>query len=165
MWCHRKIMRLSWLEKISNERVLYMVGMERSLLVTIRRGQLQFVGHVVRKEGFEKLVLERNINGKRQRGRQRLKYLEGLALTVLVSDTWRQRQTLTRHLRRRYPICYIKISKRIRDDTSFPSAERPFQVLAPLKEKQFWRVFELSLVVSNLLLSSLNTLGFHGALW
>ena len=110
-------------------------------------------------------MLEKNINGKRQSGRQCLKYLEGLALTVLVSGTWRQRQTLTRHLRRRYPICYIKILKRIRDDTSFPSVERPFQVLAPLKEKQFWRVFELSLVVSNLLLSSLNTLGFHGALW
>ena len=49
MWCYRKMMRLSWLEKISNERVLYTVGMERSLLVTIRRGQLQLVGHVVRK--------------------------------------------------------------------------------------------------------------------
>ena len=82
MWCHRKMMRLSWLKKISNERLLYMVSMERSLLVTIRSRQLRFVGHVVRKGGLEKLVLEEKINGKRQRGRQRLKYLEGLALTA-----------------------------------------------------------------------------------
>ena len=36
----------------------------------------------MRKGGLEKLVLEGKINGKRQRGRQRLKYLEGLALTA-----------------------------------------------------------------------------------
>ena len=59
-----------------------MVGMEGSLLVTIRRMQLRFVGHVVRKGGLEKLVIEGKINGKRQRGRQRLKYVEGLALTA-----------------------------------------------------------------------------------
>ena len=41
---------------ILNERVLDMVGMERSLLVAIRRRQLRFVGHVVRK-GLEKLAV------------------------------------------------------------------------------------------------------------
>ena len=35
--------------------------------------------------------------------------------------------------------------KLVRDDASFPSAERPFQALAPLKEKHFWPVFELFL--------------------
>ena len=78
------------------------VGMERSLLVVIRRRQLQFVGQVVRKGGLEKLMLEVKIGGKRQRGRQGLRYLEGLELaagcgvldilggqaSVLVSDTW-----------------------------------------------------------------------------
>ena len=66
LWCYRKMMRLS-----------YMVGMERSLLNTIRRRELRFVGHVMRTGGLEKLVLEGKING-----RQRLKYLEGLALTA-----------------------------------------------------------------------------------
>ena len=82
MWCYRKVMRLSWLKKISNERVVYMVGLERSLLVIMRRRKLRFVGHVVRKGGLEKLVLEGKINGKRQKGRLRLKYLGGLALTA-----------------------------------------------------------------------------------
>ena len=58
---------------------MYPMGMERRLLVAIRRRQLKFAGHVIRKGGLEKLVLEGKINGKRQRGRQRLKYLEGLA--------------------------------------------------------------------------------------
>ena len=42
-------------------------------------------------------------------------------------------------------ICYIHFLKIVRDDASFPSTERPFQVLAPLKEKHFWPVFELFL--------------------
>ena len=57
---------------------MYPMGMARRLLVAIRRRQLKFAGHVIRKGGLEKLVLEGKINGKRQRGRQRLKYLDGL---------------------------------------------------------------------------------------
>ena len=42
-------------------------------------------------------------------------------------------------------ICYIQFSKIVRDDASFRSTERPFRVLAPLKEKHFRPVFELFL--------------------
>ena len=42
-------------------------------------------------------------------------------------------------------ICYIHFVKIVRDDASFPAEERPFQVLAPRKEKHFWPVFELFL--------------------
>ena len=70
IWHYHKMTRSSWFNKISNECVLYIMGMERSLLVTIRRRQLRFVGHVVRKVGLEKLVLIGKINGKRQRGAQ-----------------------------------------------------------------------------------------------
>ena len=55
------------MKKISNEHVLDMVGIERSLLVAIRR-QLRFVGHVVRKGGWEQLVLDGKISGNRERG-------------------------------------------------------------------------------------------------
>ena len=41
-------------------------------------------------------------------------------------------------------LCKIFL-KLARDDVSFPSAERSFQALAPLKEKHFWPVFELLL--------------------
>ena len=65
---YRRIMRISWVKKLSNEKVLQMVKMEVSLPITIRKRQLNFVGHVVRKEGLEKLVQEGKIKG-RQRGR------------------------------------------------------------------------------------------------
>ena len=42
-------------------------------------------------------------------------------------------------------ICYTHIFKIVRDAASFRLTERPFQVLAPLKEKHLWSVFELFL--------------------
>ena len=42
-------------------------------------------------------------------------------------------------------ICYVHFLQRVRDDASFRPTERLFQVLAPLKEKHFWQVFELFL--------------------
>ena len=44
MWYIRRIMRISWTEKKSNEEVMEMAGFERSLLKTTRKRQLQFLG-------------------------------------------------------------------------------------------------------------------------
>ena len=82
MWCYRRMMRISWVKKISNKCVLKIVGMERDLLVTIRKRQLKFVGHIMRKGGLEKLVLEGKVAGTRQRGRRRLNFIGGLASAV-----------------------------------------------------------------------------------
>ena len=45
---------------------------------TIRKWQLQFLGHVLREDGLENLCLTGKIEGKRARGRQREKYMDGL---------------------------------------------------------------------------------------
>ena len=82
MWFYRRMMRISWVKKWSNEKVLQIEEIERRLTVTVRKRQLSFVGHIVRRDSLERLVLEEKIKGKRQRGRQRMKFLEDLALTV-----------------------------------------------------------------------------------
>ena len=51
-------------------------------MVTVRQRQLRFVGHVVRKGGLEKLVLEGKIDVRISRGRKRQNYMEGLALAA-----------------------------------------------------------------------------------
>ena len=53
------------------------VEMRRDLLNTIRKGQLKFAGHVMRKGGLKKLVLEREIAGRPQGGRRRLNFMGG----------------------------------------------------------------------------------------
>ena len=50
------MLRISWTKKLSNEKVLEVVNKERSLLVTIRKRQLNFMGHIMRKNVLEKLI-------------------------------------------------------------------------------------------------------------
>ena len=74
----RKIMRILWTEKKSNEEVMEMAGYKRSLLKATRKRQLQFLGHINRVDGLEKQILRRTICGTKSRGRQRTKYTDSL---------------------------------------------------------------------------------------
>ena len=69
MWCYRKILRLSWTEKVTNEGVLKRVRKERTLMKRIRKRQLEFLGHVMRNQKLENITVTRKIEGKRSRGR------------------------------------------------------------------------------------------------
>ena len=79
MWYLRRIMKISWTEKRSNEEVMEMAGYKRSLLKVIRKRQLNFFGHMIRKDGLEKQLLCGKINGVKSRGRQRTKYTDSLS--------------------------------------------------------------------------------------
>ena len=74
MWRWKRMLRISW-TKITNEKVLALAGIKRSLMETIRKRQLTFVGHIIRENGLERLCLEGKIEGRKARGRQRLTYL------------------------------------------------------------------------------------------
>ena len=78
MWFLRRILKISWTEKKSNQEVLEMANKERSMLKTIRKRQMKFMGHVYRKGGMEHLSMTGKIEGKRSRGRQRLTYVDSL---------------------------------------------------------------------------------------
>ena len=87
MWFWRKMMRISWTEKLTNEVVLEKVGSERQLSTTIRKRQWRFVGHELRREGgIEKNILEAEMTRKRARGRQRLKMLDWIMERYRVKD-------------------------------------------------------------------------------
>jgi len=78
MWFIRRLLRISWTEKKTNEEVLQQAGLQRTLMKTIRKRQLEFFGHANRKEGLEKLVLCGKIEGKKGRGRPRLSFMDSL---------------------------------------------------------------------------------------
>ena len=69
MWYIRRIMRISWTEKKSNQAIMEMVVYKRSLLKTVSKRQLQFCGHINRADGIEKQILSRKICGIKSRGR------------------------------------------------------------------------------------------------
>ena len=68
MWYNRRMLRLSWTKKLMNEEVLKRVGKERKLMKRIRKRQLEFLGHIVRKEKLENLTVTEKIEGKEVEG-------------------------------------------------------------------------------------------------
>ena len=63
-------MKIWWKEYRNNEEVLGMINSERMLVEMIRRRKLSYFGHLVRRDGIQRLLLDGKINGKRSRGRQ-----------------------------------------------------------------------------------------------
>ena len=70
-----KMLRISWKDRVTNDEVYRHMGTGKVLLGDIVRRQLSFVGHVLRKEVLEQLVVTVFVDGKRARGRQRETFL------------------------------------------------------------------------------------------
>ncbi|GFN78083.1 LINE-1 retrotransposable element orf2 protein [Plakobranchus ocellatus] len=79
MWFLRRMLRIPWTAKKTNERVLNEANKRRSLVRTIRKRQATFLGHVIRRGKLEHLVTTGKFEEKRSRGRQREKIMDGLA--------------------------------------------------------------------------------------
>ena len=78
MWFLRRILRVSWTERKTNEEVMCEAEYKRSILNTIYSRQLKFFGHVMRRNTLEKCLMLGKIIGKKSRGRQRTKFTDGL---------------------------------------------------------------------------------------
>ena len=78
MWIWRRMERVSWSEKKTNEQVLREVREERSFLEKVVKRKKNWIGHIVRGEGLLKHVMEGRMEGKRGRGRPRLGMISDL---------------------------------------------------------------------------------------
>src|SRR6218665_3079807 len=78
MWIWRKMQRISWTEKKSNESVRMEIGIEEdeTLQQTALRRKLGFFGHVMRSAGLEKRMMLAHGDGRRRRGRPRRKWMD-----------------------------------------------------------------------------------------
>ena len=70
MWFLRRLLRVSWKDRETNESVLQRAGLGRQLLAEVKKIQMKFFGHLIRKDGIENLVVTGKIEGKRAQGRQ-----------------------------------------------------------------------------------------------
>ncbi|KAG1674653.1 hypothetical protein GQR58_015022 [Nymphon striatum] len=70
--------RVSWTEKKSNKEVLGMLEVERQLLNIVKKRKLNYFGHIKRHETIQRNTLEGKVEGKRARGRQRLKWEDSI---------------------------------------------------------------------------------------
>ena len=79
MWCFRRIGRISWKDKVTNQAVLQKLGTERNLLKSIKQRQLRYYGHIKRQNGFLCEALEGKLEGKRPRGRPRTNWMGNIS--------------------------------------------------------------------------------------
>ncbi|GFR63281.1 endonuclease-reverse transcriptase [Elysia marginata] len=95
MWFFRRMLRVPWTARKTNEEVLKETETTRSFINRIRRRQAKFVGHIMRREGLENLITTGRMEGKKSRGRQREKMLDGMTswmgtkrVTDALSEAW-----------------------------------------------------------------------------
>ena len=79
MWLYRRMLKIPWVDHISNEQVLQRAGAKREMMTRIRQKQLRFLGHTMREQQLESLCLVGKVEGRRGRGRPRIKFVDGLA--------------------------------------------------------------------------------------
>ena len=80
MWCYRRILNVTWMEKRTNDSILTEINPKERLLVFIRRRKLNYFGHVARGSAGElsKTILEGKVQGKRPRGRPRTTWFDNI---------------------------------------------------------------------------------------
>ena len=69
MWCYRRLLQISWTDRITNEEVLQRINCQERLLNTLNARKLTFIGHILRSNGLDKRLLTGMVLGNRGRGR------------------------------------------------------------------------------------------------
>ena len=98
MWCCRRVLRISWTEKITNEEVLEKINCEKRLINILDSRKLTFIGHQLRK-GYtlEKILLLGSVYGKRLRGRPQTRLSDNIkeiwGLTMVETERKAQERT------------------------------------------------------------------------
>ena len=79
LWCWRRLLRVPWTARRSNQSILKEIIPEYSLEGLMQNLKLQYFGHLMRRVGsLEKTLMLGGIGGRRRRGRQRMRWLGGI---------------------------------------------------------------------------------------
>ena len=79
LWCWRRLLRVPWTARISNQSILKEISLEYSLEGLMLKLKLQYFGHLMwRIESLEKTLMLEKIEGRRRRRWQRMRWLDGI---------------------------------------------------------------------------------------
>ena len=86
LWCWRRLLRVPWTARRSNQSILKEISLEYSLEGLMLKLKLQYFGHLMRRtNSFEKTLMPGKIEGGRRRGWQRMRWLDGITDSVNMS--------------------------------------------------------------------------------
>ena len=85
-WCWRRLLRLPWTARRSNQSILKEMNPEYSLEGPMLKLKLQYFGHLMgRADSLEKTLMLGKIEGRRKRGQQRMRWLDGITDSIYMS--------------------------------------------------------------------------------
>ena len=85
-WCWRRLLRVPWTARRSNQSILKEISPKYSLQGLMLKLKLQYFGHLIqRADSFEKTLMLGKIEGGKRRGRQRMKWLDGITDSMDMS--------------------------------------------------------------------------------
>ena len=83
LWCWRRLLRILWTARRSNQLILKDINLEYSLEELMLKLKLQYFGHLMQRlDLLEKTLILGEIEGRRRRGRQRMRWLDGITNSV-----------------------------------------------------------------------------------
>ena len=83
LWCWRRLLRVPWTARRSNQSILQVISPGCSLEGLMLKLKLQYIGHLMqRADSFEKTLMLGKIEGRRRRGRQRMRWSDGITDTM-----------------------------------------------------------------------------------
>ena len=86
LWCYRRLLRVPWTARRSNQSILKEISPEYSLEGLMLKLKLQYFGHLMwRTDSFEKTLMQGRIEGARRRGWQRMGWLDGITNSMDMS--------------------------------------------------------------------------------
>ena len=86
LWCWRRLLRVPWTARRSNQSILKEISPGISLEGMILKVKLQYFGHLMgRVDSLEKILMLGGIEGRRRRGRQRMRWLDGITDSMDLS--------------------------------------------------------------------------------
>ena len=93
LWCWRRLLRVPWTASRSNESILKEISPDYSLEELMLKLKLQYFGHLMRRtDSLEKTLKLGKIEGRRRRGRQRMRWLNGITdsmgMSLSISRSW-----------------------------------------------------------------------------
>ena len=86
LWCWRRLLRVPWTARRSNQSILKEISPGCSLEGLMLKLKLQYFGHLMqRADSFEKTLMLGKIEGRRRRGQQRMRWLDGITNSMDMS--------------------------------------------------------------------------------
>ena len=79
LWCWRRLLKVPWTSRRSNQSIIKEISPKYSLEGLMLKLKLQYFGHLTwRTDSFEKILMLGKVEGRRRRGRQRMRWLDGI---------------------------------------------------------------------------------------